>query len=84
MTRTEFIARITETSGKFFSLEFRKKDGAVRRISAQIVEAGDPTPFYLKKHGYVVVRDTNANRAKDGRSEYVAVSPKRVLSLEAL
>jgi hypothetical protein len=82
MTRTEFIARITQTSGKFFSLEFQKKDGTPRRISAQIVEAGDPTPQYLKKHGYVVVRDTNAERSKAKRSEYVAVATHRVISRE--
>ena len=75
MTRNELISRINETAGKFFSLEYVKKDGTVRRISAQMVESGDPTPRQLKKHGYVVVRNTNAKRYSNPRSEYIAVAP---------
>ena len=82
MTKSEFIARLAMTKGKFFSLTFNKKDGSEKQISAQIVRLGDPTPEYLSRKGYVVVRDSNAKRNKKDVSEFVAVHPSKVTELK--
>lgn len=75
MTNFETWAHIlNELKGKFFAVEYLKKDGSVRRLNGKVYEVIKPEKNYrhlivkdMKKHGYRKVDPNTIKALKCGQ-----------------
>ncbi len=66
------------TEGRFFTVEFIKKDGTLRRLNGRIFEKIDPAAG----HVHIVVKDVHVAR-KGNKKGYRKIDPKTIRAFKS-
>ena len=69
---------LNATEGKFFSVEYRKKDGSLRRLNGRIYEKIDPT----KDFQHLIVRDVKLDKGAKSNGGYRKIDPNTILAFK--
>lgn len=66
------------TEGRFFKIEFRKKDGTTRILNGRIYEKMNPE----KEHKHLIVRDVQVHRRDPSDQGYRKIDPSSIVAFK--
>lgn len=67
---------LNATEGRFFVVEYRKKDGSIRRLNGRIYEKIDRT----KDFQHLIVRDVKLKKGNKSEGGYRKIDPNNILA----